>query len=166
MERTFLMVKPDGVARGLLGEVLRRVERKGLKIIAVKMLRVDEPLGKRHYEEHREKPFFPGLISFITSGPSVATVVEGRDAIKVMRAMIGKTDPKEAPPGTIRGDFGLDVGKNIVHASDSKSSAEREISSAPARIHPRFGRWPRLRQPRVLPSRGRASGRRRGRGSG
>ena len=128
MERTFLMVKPDGVARGLLGEVLRRVEGKGLKIIAVKMLRVDEPLGKRHYEEHREKPFFPGLISFITSGPSVAMVVEGRDAIKVMRAMIGKTDPKEAPPGTIRGDFGLDVGKNIVHASDSKASAEREMA--------------------------------------
>lgn len=128
MERTFLMVKPDGVARGLLGEVLRRVERKGLKIIAVKMLRVDEPLGKRHYEEHREKPFFPGLISFITSGPSVAMVVEGRDAIKVMRAMIGKTDPKEAPPGTIRGDLGLDVGKNIVHASDSKASAEREMA--------------------------------------
>lgn len=128
MERTFLMVKPDGVARGLLGEVLRRVEGKGLKIIAMKMLRVDEPLGKRHYEEHREKPFFPGLISFITSGPSVAMVVEGGDAIKVMRAMIGKTDPKEAPPGTIRGDFGLDVGKNIVHASDSKASAEREMA--------------------------------------
>ncbi|MBI4344694.1 MAG: nucleoside-diphosphate kinase [Euryarchaeota archaeon] len=128
MERTFLMVKPDGVARGLLGEVLRRVEGKGLKITAMKMLRVDEPLGKRHYEEHREKPFFPGLISFITSGPSVAMVVEGRDAIKVMRAMIGKTDPKEASPGTIRGDFGLDVGKNIVHASDSKSSAEREMA--------------------------------------
>ena len=128
MERTFLMVKPDGVARGLLGEVLRRVEGKGLKIIAMKMLRVDEPLGKRHYEEHREKPFFPGLISFITSGPSVAMVVEGRDAIKVMRAMIGKTDPKEAPPGTIRGDFGLDVGKNIVHASDSKASAEWEMA--------------------------------------
>lgn len=128
MERTFLMVKPDGVARGLLGEVLRRVEGKGLKIIAMKMLRVDEPLGKRHYEEHREKPFFPGLISFITSGPSVAMVVEGGDAIKVMRAMIGKTDPKEASPGTIRGDFGLDVGRNIVHASDSKSSAERETA--------------------------------------
>ena len=128
MERTFLMVKPDGVARGLLGEVLRRVEGKGLKIIAMKMLRVDEPLGKRHYEEHREKPFFPGLISFITSGPSVAMVVEGRDAIKVVRTMIGKTDPKEAPPGTIRGDFGLDVGRNMVHASDSKASAERETA--------------------------------------
>ncbi len=128
MERSFLMVKPDGVARGLVGEVISRVERRGLKIVAMKMLRIDRELAERHYGEHRDKPFFQGLISYITSGPVVAMVVEGKEAVKVLRAMIGATNPMEAQPGTIRGDFALDVGRNVVHASDSQESAEREIS--------------------------------------
>ncbi len=128
MERSFLMVKPDGVARGLVGEVISRVERRGLKIVAMKMLRIDRELAERHYGEHRDKPFFQGLISYITSGPVVAMVVEGKEAVKVLRAMIGATNPVEAQPGTIRGDFALDVGRNVVHASDSQESAEREIS--------------------------------------
>ena len=128
MERSFLMVKPDGVARGLVGEVISRVERRGLKIVAMKMLRIDRELAERHYGEHRDKPFFQGLISYITSGPDVAMEVEGKEAVKVLRAMIGATNPVEAQPGTIRGDFALDVGRNVVHASDSQESAEREIS--------------------------------------
>ena len=127
MERTFLMVKPDGVSRGLVSKVVSRVEKKGLKIVAMKMIRVDEELAKRHYAEHKSKPFFKGLVSFITSGPAVAMVVEGKDAVKVVRAMMGKTDPKESTLGTIRGDFGIDVGRNIVHGSDSLESAKREI---------------------------------------
>jgi nucleoside-diphosphate kinase len=128
MERSFLMVKPDGVARGLVGEVISRVERRGLKIVAMKMLRIERELAERHYGEHRDKPFFAGLISYITSGPVVAMVVEGKEAVKVLRTMIGATNPVEAQPGTIRGDFALDVGRNVVHASDSPESAEREIS--------------------------------------
>ncbi|WP_456474295.1 nucleoside-diphosphate kinase [Candidatus Pyrohabitans sp.] len=127
MERSFLMVKPDGVVRGLVGEIISRIERRGLKIVAVKMLRIERKLAEQHYGEHRDKPFFEGLIGYITSGPVVAMVVEGRDAIKVLRSMIGATNPQEAAPGTIRGDFALDVGRNVVHASDSPASAEREI---------------------------------------
>lgn len=127
MEKSFLMVKPDGVSRGLVGEIISRIERKGLKIVAMKMARINEDLAKSHYGEHEGKPFFDGLIEYITSGPVVVMVVEGRETVKVLRSMIGKTDPKEAPIGTIRGDFGLDVGRNLVHASDSKDSAKREI---------------------------------------
>jgi nucleoside-diphosphate kinase len=127
MERSFLMVKPDGVSRGLIGEVISRVEERGLRIVAMKMLRMDDKLAKKLYAEHKGKPFFEGLISFITSGPAVAMVVEGKDAVEILRSMIGKTDPKEASPGTIRGDFGIDVGRNIVHASDSLESAKKEI---------------------------------------
>ncbi|MBU2560601.1 nucleoside-diphosphate kinase [archaeon] len=128
MEQTFLMVKPDGTARGIVGEVISRIEAKGLKIVAMKMMEIDEGLAKRHYGEHEGKPFFADLVSFITSGPVVAMVVEGREAVNVCRALIGATDPKEAGPGTIRGDFGIDVGRNLVHGSDSLASAEREIS--------------------------------------
>jgi nucleoside-diphosphate kinase len=128
MERTFFLAKPDAVSRGLVGEVLGRIERKGLKIVAMKMVWVKGPLAEKHYEEHRGKPFFQGLVSFITSGPSVAAVVEGKEAVRVLREMIGKTDPKEAHPGTMRGDLGLDVGRNLVHASDSLESAAREIA--------------------------------------
>lgn len=128
LERTFLMVKPDGVSRGLIGEVISRVEAKGLKAVAMKMMKVDEELAKRHYAEHEGKPFFSGLISFITSGPVVTMVVEGKEAVRVLRTLIGETDPKEAEHGTIRGDFGIDVGRNIVHGSDSLESAEREVS--------------------------------------
>ena len=128
MEKTFVMVKPDGVQRGLIGEIIRRIERKGLKIVAIKMLKIDEGLAERHYAEHREKPFFRNLIEYITSGPVVAMVVEGREAVKVVRNLVGATNPVEANPGTIRGDFGIDIGRNVVHASDSIESAEREIS--------------------------------------
>ncbi len=128
LERTFLMVKPDGVFRGLIGEVISRVEAKGLKIVAMKTIKLDDELAKRHYAEHKGKPFFSGLLSFITSGPAIAMVVEGKESVRILRTLIGVTDPKEAGQGTIRGDFGIDVGRNIVHASDSLKSADREIS--------------------------------------
>ncbi|WP_456329345.1 nucleoside-diphosphate kinase [Archaeoglobus sp.] len=128
MERTFVMVKPDGVQRGLVGEVISRLERKGLKIVAMKMLWIPKEMAENHYAEHKEKPFFSALVDYITSGPVVAMVVEGKNAIKVVRTLVGATNPVEAAPGTIRGDFGLDVGRNVVHASDSPQSAEREIS--------------------------------------
>ncbi len=128
MERTFVMLKPDAVQRAIIGEIISRLERKGLKIVAMKMLRVDRELAERHYAEHRGKPFFEGLVSYITSSPVVAMVVEGKDAVKVVRTLVGATNPVEAQPGTIRGDYGLDVGRNVIHASDSKESAEREIS--------------------------------------
>ncbi|MDI3502420.1 MAG: nucleoside-diphosphate kinase [Archaeoglobi archaeon] len=128
MERTFLMIKPDGVQRGLIGEIIKRIESKGLKIVAMKMMRVSRELAEKHYEEHRGKPFYEGLISYITSSPVVAMVVEGKNAVQVVRKMIGATDPLEASPGTIRGDFGMEIGRNVVHAADSLKSAEREIS--------------------------------------
>ncbi len=127
MERTFVMVKPDGVQRGLIGEVISRLERKGLKIVGMKMLWISRELGEKHYAEHREKPFFESLLAYITSGPVVAMVVEGKNAISVVRTLVGKTNPVEADPGTIRGDYGMDVGRNIVHASDSPESARREV---------------------------------------
>jgi len=127
VERTFVMVKPDGVQRGLVGEIISRLERKGLKIVAIKMLKIPMEMAERHYEEHKNKPFFSSLISYITSGPVIAMVVEGKNAVKVVRKLVGATNPAEAEPGTIRGDFGLDLGRNVVHASDSIASAEREI---------------------------------------
>ena len=128
MERTFVMIKPDGVQRGLIGEIISRIERKGLKIVGMKMLRISQELAQKHYAEHRGKPFFDSLISYITSGPVVAMVVEGKEAVKVMRSLVGKTNPIEASPGTIRGDYAMDVGRNVIHASDSIESANREIS--------------------------------------
>ncbi len=127
MERTFVMVKPDGVQRGLIGEVVSRIERKGMKIVAMKMLHITQETAERHYAEHRGKPFFNALVDYITSGPVVAMVVEGKNAISVIRKLVGKTNPVEADPGTIRGDLAMDIGRNIVHASDSPESAEREI---------------------------------------
>jgi nucleoside-diphosphate kinase len=127
VEKTFLMVKPDGVSRGLIGEVTSRIESKGLKIVAMKMIKLDNELAEKHYGEHRKKPFFKGLVYFITSGPAVAMVVEGKESVRILRTMIGITDPKQASPGTIRGDFGIDLGRNIVHASDSLKSSKREI---------------------------------------
>ncbi len=128
MERTFVMVKPDGVQRGLIGEIVSRLERKGLKIVAMKMLWIRREMAEEHYAEHKDKPFFSNLVSYITSGPVVAMVVEGKDAVKVVRKIVGATNPVEAEPGTIRGDFALDIGRNVVHASDSLQSAEREIA--------------------------------------
>jgi nucleoside-diphosphate kinase len=122
------MIKPDGVQRGLVGEVLARFERRGLKIVALKMLLVGDELAKKHYEEHAAKPFFPSLVGFIRSGPAVAMVVEGKDVVPVVRSMVGATNPKNSNPGTIRGDLALDMGRNVIHASDSPESAKREIS--------------------------------------
>ena len=128
MERTLILVKPDAFARGLTGEIIARFERKGLKIIAAKHMTVSEDLAKQHYAEHVERPFFGELVSFIPSGPIIALVFEGEDAIKAARQVIGATNPLEAAPGSIRGDFALEVGKNMVHGSDSDESAEREAS--------------------------------------
>ena len=127
MERTFVMVKPNGVARGLVGEVVARFERRGFQLRGMKALRIDMALAERHYAEHVEKPFFPSLAAFITSGPVVAMVWEGRNAVAVARAMMGVTDSAEAAPGTIRGDFSLSKEENVVHGSDSLESAAREI---------------------------------------
>jgi nucleoside-diphosphate kinase len=126
-ESTLLIVKPDGVRRGLTGEVLRRVEAKGLRIAEMRMMQIDRALAEEHYAEHREKPFFDELVTFITSGAVVVARIEGEGAIDVWRAMMGPTDPATAPSGTIRGDFGLAIGENIVHGSDSATSAEREL---------------------------------------
>lgn len=122
------MVKPDGVQRGLVGEVIRRIEQRGLKIVALRMNTISPDSAKKHYDEHAQKPFFNSLVSFITSGPSVSMVVEGKNAVVVMRAINGATNPVNAATGSIRGDFALDTGRNIVHASDSVESANREIS--------------------------------------
>lgn len=126
-ENTFIMVKPDGVARGLVGEVISRLERKGLKLEKIRGLTVSKDLAHTHYEEHVDKPFFPELVDFITSGPVVAMEWSGDGAIAVCRALMGATDPKQATPGTIRGDFGLVVTENIVHGSDGADSAKREL---------------------------------------
>jgi nucleoside-diphosphate kinase len=126
-ERTLVLIKPDGVRRGLAGEVLARIERKGLRIVAMDMRTVDADLAETHYAEHVEKPFYGSLVDFITSGPLVALVAEGPRAIEAFRALAGATDPVKAAPGTIRGDYALEVQDNIVHGSDSPDSAEREI---------------------------------------
>jgi nucleoside-diphosphate kinase len=127
VEKTFVMVKPDGVRRALIGEVISRIERKDLQVRDIKMLQIDRELANRHYEEHKEKPFFDELVSFITSGPVVAMVVEGENAVSIVRELMGATDPKNAGPGTIRGDFGKEITENIVHGSDSTASAQREL---------------------------------------
>lgn len=127
MESTLVIVKPDGVRRGLVGELLGRIERKGLRIAELKMMTIDEDLAGRHYDEHRDKPFFGELVSFITSGPVVVAKVEGPSAVPVVRTMMGPTNPAEAPPGTIRGDFGIIITENLVHGSDSPESAKREL---------------------------------------
>ena len=128
MERTLVLVKPDGVQRGLAGEVISRLERRGLKLAGMKLMQVDEALARRHYGEHVDRPFFPGLVSFITSGPVVAMVWESERAVEVVRSTMGETNPASASPGTIRGDFGVDIGRNLVHGSDSVESAEREVA--------------------------------------
>lgn len=127
MERTFIMVKPDGVQRNLIGEIISRFEKKGYQLVAAKLMQVSQDLAEKHYAEHREKPFFQELVDFITSGPVFAMVWQGEGVIATARQMMGKTNPQEALPGTIRGDFGLTVGKNVIHGSDSPESAEREI---------------------------------------
>ncbi|MGI8426177.1 MAG: nucleoside-diphosphate kinase [Actinomycetota bacterium] len=125
---TLVLVKPDGVRRGLIGEVIGRLERKKLKIRELRMLRIDKELAGQHYAEHSERPFFPELIEFITSGDVVAMAVQGEKAVSVVRTLMGETDPKNSPPGTLRGDFGLEIRQNIVHGSDSEESAARELN--------------------------------------
>ncbi|HEX3262750.1 MAG TPA: nucleoside-diphosphate kinase [Solirubrobacterales bacterium] len=127
ISRTLILVKPDAFERGLTGDVLARFERKGLRIVALRQLTIDEEFAAQHYEEHTEKPFFGELVEFITGGPLVAAVLEGHDAITAARQIIGATDPLEAAPGSIRGDYALEVTFNLVHGSDSDESAEREI---------------------------------------
>lgn len=128
MERTFVAIKPDAVQRGLIGEIINRIEKRGFKIVAMKLVQLSEDKAKLHYKEHEGKPFFDKLVSFITSGPIVAIVVEGVNAVKTLRKTMGATNPQDAEPGTIRADFGHDLGRNIIHGSDSIESAKREIS--------------------------------------
>lgn len=127
-QTTLVLVKPDGVARGLVGEVIGRLERKKLRLVELKMLTIDKELAGRHYIEHAEKPFFADLVDFISSGPVVAMAVQGEEAIAVVRHLMGATDPKKAAPGTLRGDFGLELSENLVHGSDSPESASRELA--------------------------------------
>ena len=127
VERTLILIKPDATERALAGEILARIERRGFRVVAGKLLRVDRDLGSEHYAEHSEKPFFGELVEFITSAPTLALVIEGESAISVVRTTMGATNPAEAPPGTIRGDLALAMPDNLVHGSDSPESAEREI---------------------------------------
>lgn len=127
MERTLILVKPDAMQRGLSGEILARFERRGLRMVGLRLLKVDRNMAKRHYAEHVGKPFFEGLVAYITSSPIVAAVFEGTNAVAAARQLMGSTRPTEAAPGTIRADFGLEVGRNLVHGSDSVASAKREI---------------------------------------
>lgn len=127
MERTFLMVKPDGVQRSLIGKIVAKFEEKGFQLIGAKLMMIDSELAEKHYQEHKEKPFFPELVDFITSGPVFAMVWEGKNVVQVARNMMGKTNPAEAASGTIRGDYGVNVSMNVIHGSDSLESAQREI---------------------------------------
>jgi len=127
IEKTFVMVKPDGVQRGIVGKIVQRFEERGLKICAVKMMKIPRELAERHYEEHKGKGFYEPLLSYITSGPVVCMVLEGENAVASARAMMGKTNPQDAAPGTIRGDFAQVTGRNVIHGSDSSESAKREI---------------------------------------
>jgi nucleoside-diphosphate kinase len=128
MERTLVLIKPDALQRGLVGAVLSRLEGRGLKLVAMKMIHMDAALARKHYAIHEGKPFFQGLVDFITSAPVVACVFEGTRAVEVVRRTMGETDPARATPGTIRGDWGLDIGRNLVHGSDSGENAEQEIA--------------------------------------
>lgn len=128
MERTFIAVKPDGVQRGLVGEIISRFEKRGLKLVALKLMHPSRELAEKHYAEHKGKPFYDGLVAFITSGPVVAMVWEGKNAVALARNVIGSTNPANAAPGSIRGDLAVDIGRNVVHGSDSPESGVREIS--------------------------------------
>ena len=127
IQQTLVLVKPDGVQRGLIGPIVTRLEARGLKIVAMKMLQLDMETASRHYGAHKERPFFPGLVGFITSSPIVAMVLEGSGAVELVRRTMGSTDPLQAEPGTIRGDLAVDIGRNLIHGSDSPESAATEI---------------------------------------
>ncbi len=128
MERTLIIVKPDGVQRGLIGEVLGRFERRGLKLVGLKLMRISRDLAERHYSVHQGKPFYAGLVDYITYGPVAVGVLEGPRAVAVTRATVGATNPAEAAPGTIRGDLGVEIGFNLIHASDAPDTAVREVA--------------------------------------
>jgi nucleoside-diphosphate kinase len=128
MERTLIIVKPDGVQRGLVGEVIARFERRGLKVVGMKLMQISRELAERHYSVHQGKSFYPGLVQYIISGPVVVAVLEGPKAVSVTRATVGATNPAEAAPGTIRGDFALEIGFNMIHASDAPDTAQHEIA--------------------------------------
>jgi nucleoside-diphosphate kinase len=128
MERTLILLKPDAVQRGLAGEILQRLERRGLRVAGLKLMLIDTATAKKHYAEHEGKPFYQGLIDYITSGPVVAAVLEGTRAIDIVRKTMGKTNPADAEPGTIRGDLALEMGRNLIHGSDGPESAQREIA--------------------------------------
>ncbi len=128
MERTFLMVKPDGVQRNVVGEIVSRFEKKGFQLMGAKLMIINKELAEKHYQEHKEKPFFTGLVEFITSGPVFAMVWEGRNVVQAARNMMGATNPVDAASGTVRGDFGINLSMNIIHGSDSVENAQREIS--------------------------------------
>jgi nucleoside-diphosphate kinase len=127
MERSLVLIKPDAVQRGLAGEIISRLERKGLKIVAMKMLHMDKDLAQRHYAIHQGKAFFDDLVSFITSSPLIAIIFQGKNAVEIIRQMMGETDPAKASSGTIRGNFGIDIGHNLIHGSDSVENASKEI---------------------------------------
>lgn len=128
MERTLVIAKPDAVQRGLIGEILERLENRGLKLVGLKMMAVSQQLARQHYAVHQGKPFFDGLISYISSAPVVVAVFEGKDAIAAVRSTVGATNPVQATPGTIRGDLGMEIGRNLVHASDSPETAKNEVA--------------------------------------
>lgn len=128
VERTLLLIKPDAMQRGLAGEIISRMERRGLKIVGIRLMKVPKPLAKKHYAEHEGKPFFNGLVDYITSSPIIAAILEGPNAIQAMRQTMGKTNPLQAETGSIRADFGLETGRNLTHGSDSPASAKREIA--------------------------------------
>ena len=128
MERTLVLVKPDGVQRGLIGSIISRLEQRGLKLVGLKLIQVDDALARKHYGEHVDRRFFDGVVDFITSAPVVAMVWESNDAVEAVRNNMGQTNPTTSPPGTIRGDLGLDIGRNLVHGSDSLESPQREVS--------------------------------------
>jgi nucleoside-diphosphate kinase len=143
MERALIILKPDAVQRGLVGPILSRIEQRGLKLQGLKLMQVDESLARKHYGEHEGKPFFNGLVSYITSAPVVVAVVAGKaGTVEMIRAMVGATNPAKAAPGTIRGDFGVEIGRNLIHASDSPESGEREtgIFFSPAELIVDWGR--------------------------
>jgi len=127
MERSLIILKPDAIQRGLAGQILTRLEQRGLKLIGMKLLRIDEPLARRHYAEHEGKPFFAGLVSYITSGPVVVLALTGDNVIEMVRSMVGATNPLKAAPGTIRGDLAISIGRNLIHASDKPETGEREV---------------------------------------
>ena len=128
MQKTLVLLKPDAVQRGLVGELVSRLERKGLKLVGMKLVKMDDALARQHYAEHVDKPFFKGLAEFITSGPLVAMAIEGEDAIGMVRTLMGETNPANAAPGTVRGDYAVSIGLNLVHGSDSPEAAQRELA--------------------------------------